>query len=56
MARPSIIQAYGTCQVCRTGGSQVAVLDGVDFPIDEGEVVAGVKLDDVVATGSVEAD
>ncbi len=56
MARPSIIQTYSTRQVCRTGGSQVAVLDGVDFPIDEGEFVAGVKLGDVVATGFVEAD
>ena len=50
MGRPSIIQTYGTRQVCRTG------VDGVDFPIDEGEFVAGVKLGDVVATVSVEAD
>ncbi len=56
MARPSIIQTYSTRQVCRTGGSQVAVLDGVDFPIDEGEFDAGAKLGDVVATGFVEAD
>jgi hypothetical protein len=50
MARPSIIQAYGTCQVCRTG------VDGVDVQIDEGESDAGAKLGDVVATGFVEAD
>ncbi len=56
MARPSIIQTYGARQVCRLGGNQVAALDGVDAQIDEGEFEAGVKLGDVVATGSVEAD
>ena len=50
MARQPIIQTHGTRQVCRTG------VDGADVPIDEGEFDAGVKLGDVVATGSVEAD
>jgi hypothetical protein len=56
MARQPIIQTYGTRQVCRPGGSQVAILDGVDFPIDGGEFVAGVNLGDIVATGSGVAD
>ncbi len=56
MVRPSIIHRYGARQVCCTGGSQAAALDGVDAQIDGGGFVAGVKLGDVVATGSVEAD
>jgi hypothetical protein len=50
MARHPISQTYGTRQVCRTG------VDGADVPMDEGEFVAGVKLGDMVATGSGVAD